>query len=94
MLELLSSETAGVAGMAGAGSGIIGVLMAWLGIKSRLDTIEKKVDTVVSERECQARSAALAQRVDNSVSRFNRIDTNIEVLRELILKSRQWNQPR
>ena len=71
---------------AGAGGGFFGMLISWLGIKSRFDAIEKKLDTLVGEKECRARTQALTQRVDNSVSRFNRVDANIEVIRELLLK--------
>jgi len=78
---------------AGAGGSFFGMLIAWLGIKSRLDTIEKTLETVVREKECQARTIALTQRVDNSVSRFNRVDANIEVVRELLLKRGEWHRP-
>ena len=88
MLELWPTAASG------AGGSILGMVVAWLGIKTRLDTIEKTLEMVVREKECQARTTALTQRVDNSVSRFNRVDANIEVVRELLLKSRDWNQPR
>ena len=84
MMELFPPAAAGVGGSAFV------VMIAWITIKSRLDAIEKTLESVVREKECIARTIALAQRVDNSVSRFNRVDASIEVVRELLLKRSDW----
>jgi len=68
----------------GAGGGFLGALLAWLGIKARMDSIDKGIATLVTERECLARTTALTQRVNNATDRFNRIDANIEYIRKLL----------
>jgi len=80
----MESEIFGTIG-SGAGGGLIGALIAYLGIKTRLDSLEKGILTMVSQRECAAVSAGLSQRVNNAADRFSRIDANIEVLRQILV---------
>jgi len=43
----------------GGGGGIIGVILAFLGFKSRLDSIDDKLKNVVFEDTCHARVAGM-----------------------------------
>jgi hypothetical protein len=70
-----------------AGGGLLGALLAYLGIKSRLDSIERVLADMVTSRECVARSGGLSRRLDNSIDRFSRIDANIEVIRQMLMNS-------
>jgi 1-deoxy-D-xylulose 5-phosphate reductoisomerase len=65
---------------AGAGGSIFGAIVAWMGIKSRLDNIDRALGLLVSEKECLARTGALQQRVDNATDRFDRIDVKLDAL--------------
>ena len=80
---------------AGGGGGLIGALVAWFGIRSRLDAMEKSLEARVTEKECAAAQRAqatvasgLSQRIDNSVERFTRIDANIERIRQMLETAR------
>lgn len=68
-----------------AGGGFLGVVIGWIALKARLDTLESRIAVLVSEKECSARSAAITQRVDNAKERFTRIDANVEVIRQLLI---------
>ena len=74
-----------VTGIAGAGGGIVGMVVAWLGIKARMDSIEKTLEKLVHSGECDAHRGAMTQRIDNSISRFNRVDANIEVITRMLV---------
>ena len=70
-----------------AGGGLLGALLAYLGIKARLDSIEKSMTEMVTTRECAARSGGIVQRLENSLDRFSRIDANIEIIRQMLMSS-------
>lgn len=70
-----------------AGGGLFGALLAYLGIKQRIDSLEKAIAEMVTSRECSARAGGLSQRIDNSVDRFSRIDANIEIIRQMLMDS-------
>ena len=76
----------------GAGSGFFGVLLAWMGFKSRLDNIEKTIITLVNEKECRARNDALGQRINNASDRFDRIDAKIEVILQILLEQKSGSK--
>lgn len=68
-----------------AGGGFLGAIIAYFGIKARIDSLERALGELVTDRECKARSGALSQRMDNSVDRFSRIDANIEIIRQMLM---------
>jgi len=76
-----------------AGGGFMGVVVAWLAIKTRLDALEKAIEKLVTNKECDARTHALSQRVDNGSARFNRIDANVEVIRQLLINNIKDRSP-
>jgi tetrahydromethanopterin S-methyltransferase subunit G len=78
-MDLLESVGSGAAG------GAIGAIIAWVGIKARLDNIEKLIEHVVTEATCDARTKALSQRVNNATDRFDRIDSKIEIILKLLI---------
>ena len=70
-----------------AGGGLLGALLAYLGIKQRMDSLEKTLSEMVTSRECTARSGGIVQRLENSLDRFSRIDANIEIIRQMLMSS-------
>ena len=73
---------------AGAGGSMLGVLLAYWGLKTRLDSFEKALQHFVTDKEFSATVHALTQRIDNSVARFNRVDTNLEVMLKILMDDR------
>jgi len=84
----MESEIFGTIG-SGAGGGMVGALIAWWGLKGRIDSLEKIISTMVSHGEFIATISGLSQRINNSMDRFNRIDANIELIRQLLLTARK-----
>jgi len=70
-----------------AGGGLLGALLAYFGIKQRMDSLEKTLTEMVTNRECNARHGGLSQRIDNGLDRFSRIDANIEIIRQMLMSS-------
>ena len=82
MVSSLETVTTAVAG---AGGGVVGMVVAWLGIKARMDSMEKTLEKLVHSTTCDANRRAMTQRIDNSISRFNRVDANIEVITKMLI---------
>ena len=72
--------------LSAAGGSFLGVLIAYLALKSRLDNLEKAIGSFVNEKECSARHMAMSQRIDNAANRFDRIDTKLEVMVQMLMK--------
>lgn len=68
-------------GTAGGGS-IVGVILAFLGFKSRLDSIEKKVCGKVDEKTCIAVKEGMNQRFDDLK---DGLDTRFDTIEHLIV---------
>ena len=71
----------------GAGGGLLGVILTWFGLKSRLDSMEKTVEGLVTEKICEARTKALVQRIDNARDRFDKIDLKLESLHQVTVNA-------
>ena len=70
-----------------AGGSLLGVLIAYMGLKSRIDSMEKHLETYVTNRECGAKHDSVTQRMDNASNRFDRIDTKLEVLVQMAMRN-------
>lgn len=75
-------------GGAGVGGSLLGALLAFLGLKTRIDAAEKKICTlnnnVVYEATCQARHHGFEQRFDDQAELLKEVRTDIKsILREI-----------
>lgn len=75
---MIDLEQVGTGGISGA----VGILLGYLGFKSRLSSIEKKINLKVDEKTCLATKSGVHQRIDDLK---DHMDTRFDTLEGFIL---------
>ena len=70
----------------GGGGGVVGVVLTFLGFKSRLDSMEKKVCAKVSTTTCKAVKSGVNSRIDDL---RDTIDHRFDTLESLIVQNKK-----